>query len=270
MEKDDSDSSVCTASFSPSFSTYSGDRLAEIAERVGRKFAEDDGYKEKGDEEFEFATASPSGDGGLVFPVFDQNLISETSAVEPDVISPEAVVTPLKDLFLRERNDQPPSPPQQTYSSSSDEEDDEEEDEFDSIPSEIYCPWTPARSTAEMSPSGGCRKSKSTGSSSTSSWSTKRWRIRDLLKRSHSDGKQSLKFLNSSSINNNRDESSPKNKETTVKKKEKEKVSAHEKFYLRNKAMKEEDKRKSYLPYKQDLVGLFANINRYGKTFPPF
>ncbi|CAA7046621.1 unnamed protein product [Microthlaspi erraticum] len=263
MEKDDSDSSVCTASFSPSFSTYSGDRLAEIAERVGRKFADE----ENGDEEFEFATASPSGD---VFPVFDQNLISESSAVEPDVNSPEAVVTPLKDLFLRERNDQPPSPPpQQTYSSSSDEEDDEEEDEFDSIPSEIYCPWTPARSTAEMSPSGGCRKSKSTGSSSTSSWSTKRWRIRDLLKRSHSDGKQSLKFLNSSSINNNsRDESSsPK---TTVKKKEKEKVSAHEKFYLRNKAMKEEDKRKSYLPYKQDLVGLFANINRYGKTFPPF
>lgn len=255
MEKDD-DSSVCTAaSFSPSFSTYSGDRLAEIAERVGRRFADD--YEEKGDEDFEFAilqtaSASSGDERGLVFPVFDQNLVSETSAVEP-----EAVLTPLKDLFLRERID---SPPQQTYSSSSDE------DELDTIPSEIYCPWTPARSTAEMSPSGGCRKSKSTGSSSTSSWSTKRWRIRDLLKRSHSDGKQSLKFLNSSSI---REESS-KNKEIVMKKKEKEKVSAHEKFYLRNKAIKEEDKRRSYLPYKQDLVGLFANINRYGKTFPPF
>ncbi|ESQ32679.1 hypothetical protein EUTSA_v10004779mg [Eutrema salsugineum] len=264
MEKD-GDYIASTASFSPSFSTYSGDRLAEIAERVSHDY-----YKDKGDEEFEFAilqsdrdASSSSGDGGLVFPVFDQNLVS---AVEPDSVSPEAVVTPLKDLFLRERNDQEQQPQQAYSSSSDDEEEDEDEDELDAIPSEIYCPWTPERSAAEMSPSGGCRKSKSTGSSSTSSWSKRRWRIRDLLKRSNSDGKQSLKFLNPSSINE-----SSKNKETTtVKKKEKEKVSAHEKFYLRNKAIKEEDKRKSYLPYKQDLVGLFSNINRYGKAFPPF
>ncbi|XP_010514498.1 PREDICTED: uncharacterized protein LOC104790442 [Camelina sativa] len=244
------DSSPYTASFSPSFSTYSGDRLAEIAERVC--------YREKSDEEFEFSmaagTSSPDG-GGLVFPVFNQNLISgETSPEEK-----AAVIVPLKDLFLRERsNEQPPQ--QETYSSSSSDVE-EDEDEFDEIPREIYCPWTPARSTAEMSPSGGCRKSKSTGSSSTSSWSTKRWRLRDLLKRSKSDGKQSLKFLN------------PVEDESTKRKKEKVVTvsSAHEKFYLRNKAMKEEDKRKSYLPYKQDLVGLFSNINhRYGKAFPPF
>ncbi|CAE6070547.1 unnamed protein product [Arabidopsis arenosa] len=244
MEKND-ESSAYTASFSPSFSTYSGDRLVEIAERVC--------YKEKSDDEFEFpmTTESSSGDDRLVFPVFNKNLIFETktSTVE------EAVTIPLKDLFLRERND---LPPQQTYSSSSSE--DEEDDEFDSIPSEIYCPWTPARSTAEMSPSGGCRKSKSTGSSSTSSWSTKRWRLRDFLKRSKSDGKQSLKFLNPTNSINRDDESSSK----TMKKKEKVSVSAHEKFYLRNKAIKEEDKRKSYLPYKQDLVGLFSNINRFG------
>ncbi|KAL0737693.1 hypothetical protein Bca4012_013903 [Brassica carinata] len=263
MEKiDDGDYSASTASFSPSFSTYSGDRLAEIAERVGR-----DDYKENGDEEeFEFqtdASSSPSGDGGLVFPVFDQTLLSQTSAAVD--VSPEAVMTPLKDLLLRDRNDHPPPP---TYSSSSD---DDEEDDLDTIPSEIYCSWTPERSAAEMSPSGGCRKSKSTGSSSTSTWSKRRWRIRDLLKRSRSDGKQSLNFLDSS---NNRDEpsSSPSPKTTTTvkKEKEKEKVSAHERFYLRNKAMKEEDKKRSYLPYKQDLVGLFSNVSRFSKTFPPF
>lgn len=252
MEKLD-DYSASTASFSPSFSTYSGDRLAEIAARVGSE-----NYKEKGNDEFEFAilqtpSSSSSGDGGLVFPVFDQTLLSE----------PEAVATPLKDLFLRERNDQPPPP--QTYSSSSDDE----EDDLDTIPSEIYCPWTPERSAAEMSPSGGCRKSKSTASSSTSSWSRRRWRIRDLLKRSRSDGKQSLKFLDSSHSTNSRDEpSSASSPKTTVKKKEK--VSAHEKFYLRNKAIKEEDKKRSYLPYKQDLVGLFSNVSRFSKTFPPF
>ncbi|CAG7872617.1 unnamed protein product [Brassica rapa] len=266
MEKnqkiDDGDYSASTASFSPSFSTYSGDRLAEIAARVGSE-----SYKENGNEEFEFAilqtpsSSSSSGDGGLVFPVFDQTLLSDTSAaVEREDVSPEAVATPLKDLFLLERNDQPPPPPP-TYSSSSE---DEEDDDLDTIPSEIYCPWTPERSAAEMSPSGGCRKSKSTGSSTTSSWSRRRWRIRDLLKRSRSDGKQSLEFLDSTT-------SSPSPKTTTVvKKKEKEKVSAHEKFYLRNKAIKEEDKKRSYLPYKQDLVGLFSNVSRFSKTFPPF
>ncbi|KFK33706.1 hypothetical protein AALP_AA5G049800 [Arabis alpina] len=237
MEKHDNDYTV--PSLSPSFSTYSDDRLSQIADRVARTTISDE------NDEFEFAILQPSSSSssdGLIFPVFDHNLVSAvTSAVKS-----EPILTPLKDLFLRERIDSPPQP-QQIDSSSSDEE-----DELDEIPSEIYCRWTPARSTAEMSPSGGCRKSKSTGSSSTSSWSTKRWRIRDLLKRSRSDGKQSLNFLNTNS-------ESPKNKEIVLIKK-KEKVSAHEKFYLRNKAIKEEDKRKSYLPYKQDLFGLFSNF----------
>ncbi|KAG2301488.1 hypothetical protein Bca4012_059749 [Brassica carinata] len=255
MEKiDDGDYTASTASFAPSFSTYSGDNLVKIAERVG---------KEKGDDSFEFATLQTVHEpaSSLAFPVFDQ---------KHEDVSPETVVTPLKDLFLRE-NEQ--SPPQQTYSSS-----DEEllEDELDMIPSEIYCPWTPARSPVEMT--SPCRKSKSTGSSSTSAWSRRRWRIRNLLKRSRSDGKESLEFLNSSPVSNIvkscPSSPCPKNKETVKKtekkKKEKDKVSAHEKFYLRNKAMKEEDKRKSYLPYKQELVGLFSNIHRHGKAFPPF
>lgn len=145
------------------------------------------------------------------------------------------------------------------------------------MPGEIYCPWTPARSPVEMT--SPCRKSKSTGSSSTSTWSRRRWRIRNLLTRSRSDGKETLEFLNTSPVDNIDKSCSsspcPKNKETVKtkkkeKEKEKEKVSAHEKFYLRNKAMKEEDKRKSYLPYKQELVGIFSNIHRHGKAFPRF
>ena len=259
MEKLD-DYSASTASFSPSFSTYSGDNLVKIAERVGV-----DHYKEKGDDSFEFATLQTVHEAAssLVFPVFDK---------KPEDVSPETVVTPLKDLFLYE-NEQ--SPKKQTYSSSDEEE--EEEDELDTMPGEIYCPWTPARSPVEMT--SPCRKSKSTGSSSTSTWSRRRWRIRNLLKRSRSDGKETLEFLNTSPVDNIDKSCSsspcPKNKETVKtksKKKEKEKVSvsAHEKFYLRNKAMKEEDKRKSYLPYKQELVGLFSNIHRHGKVSSPF
>ncbi|XP_010555961.1 PREDICTED: uncharacterized protein LOC104825335 [Tarenaya hassleriana] len=281
MERDN-DCSICTASFCPSFSSYSADRLAETAERVSREVAgeSDDSRREEDrvikcgvdDEDgFEFvnlrtdphAAAVASGDSGLIFPVFDQNLISDCYGVGSDGEDLVAtVMTPLRDLFLRDRDDPPPPVP----SSSSDDED----DELEGIPSEIYCPWTPARSIAEMSPSGGCRKSNSTGSSSTSTWSAKRWRIRDLLRRSRSDGKQSLVFINSNPAKSNGERVIREDESSKKEKKSKEKISAHERFYLRNKAMKEEDKRKSYLPYKQDLVGLFTNIGGYGKTFPPF
>ncbi|RAL40910.1 hypothetical protein DM860_008608 [Cuscuta australis] len=37
-------------------------------------------------------------------------------------------------------------------------------------------------------------------------------------------------------------------------------MAAHEAFYLRSKAAKEGEKRKSYLPYRRELVGFFANV----------
>ncbi|KAG2307729.1 hypothetical protein Bca4012_083293 [Brassica carinata] len=226
MEKEDD----YTASFCPSFSSYANDGLVETAERV--RF-ECSGEYNNDDDSFEFvklrsdceADASFPGDCDLVFPVFNQAI---TSAVKSDESSRPAVTTRLRDLFLRDRED--------SSSSSSDEE-----KELDGVSSELYCPWT-----LEKSSNGGWRKSKSTGSSSSSSSSLRRWRIRDLLKRSYSEGKQSLSFLNSNSRNRVDVEASKK----------KEKVSsAHEQFYLKKKAKKEEEKRKSYLPYKQ--FGLF-------------
>ncbi|KAF8058022.1 hypothetical protein N665_1251s0001 [Sinapis alba] len=229
MEKEDD----YTASFCPSFSSYANDGLVETAERVRLEcFGE---YKNDVDDSFEFVNirsdceaeaTSFSGDCDLVFPVFNQAIISKTSAVKSDESSRVEVKTQLRDLFLRDRDD--------SSSSSSDEE-----KELDGVSSESYCPWTP-----EKSSNGGWRKSKSTGSSSSSSSSSRRWRIRDLLKRSYSEGKQSLSFLNSNS-RNRVDEASKKEKDS----------SAHEKFYLKKKAKKEEEKRKSYLPYKQ--FGLF-------------
>ncbi|CAH2080029.1 unnamed protein product [Thlaspi arvense] len=239
------------ASFCPSFSSYTGDGLVETAERVRFEFSD-----EHSNDDFEFVNlrsdyeaASFSGDFDFVFPLFNQTLIPSSPVVKSDGDKDESsrgvpVTTRLRDLFLRDLED--PSPTQVYSSSSSDEE--EEENESNGI------------STQKKSPNGGWRKSKSTGSSSaSSSTSSRRWRIKDLLKRSYSEGKQSLGFQNPSSTN--RDESS--------KKKEKEKVSAHEKLYLKNRAMKEEEKRRSYLPYKQNLVGLFFNFHhRFGKTIP--
>ncbi|CAA7055284.1 unnamed protein product [Microthlaspi erraticum] len=243
-----------TATFCPSFSSYTGDRIAETAERVRLEFSDEH------NDDFEFVNprsyceaASFSGDGDLVFPVFNRILIPKISAVKSDdddkneILRAAVVTTRLRDFILRDREDSQI----QVCSSSSSDEEEEEEHELDRVSNVIDRPWTP-----EKSPNGGWRKSKSTGSSTSSTTtSSRRWRIRDLLKRSYSEGKQSLKFLNSNSTN--REESSTKKKE---------KVSAHEKFYLKNKAKKEEEKRKSYLPYKQDLVGFLFNR----KTIPSF
>ncbi|XP_010554043.1 PREDICTED: uncharacterized protein LOC104823942 [Tarenaya hassleriana] len=263
MERNDDSSAFC-----PSFSSYSGDRHTEVADRVGREVVgeSDDCRMEKSrvvecegdnddDVEFEFVdlrtdpdTAAASAYGGLLFPVFDQNLISDSYGVGSDGGNSEdsaaTVTNSVRDLFRRDRDDPATQPPPQSSSSSS------SDDELEGIPNEIYCPWKPARSTAVMSPSRCCKKSNSTGSSSTSTWSVKRWRIRDLLRRSRSDGRHSMVFLNSKTVNEN--ERGIRNEEYSKK----EKVSAHEKFYLRNRAIKEVERRKSYLPYKQHLFGL--------------
>ncbi|KAJ4916501.1 hypothetical protein Rs2_02051 [Raphanus sativus] len=44
--------------------------------------------------------------------------------------------------------------------------------------------------------------------------------------------------------------------------------SAHEKLYMRNRALKEEVKHRSYLPYKQ--VGFFTNVNGLSRNIHPF
>ena len=145
-----------------------------------------------------------------------------------------------------------------------------------------YCSWT-GGTVAEASPET-CRKSNSTGFS-------KLWRFRDLVLRSNSDGRDAFVFLNNSN-DKTRTRSSSSSSSTaaeendkkviTEKKKGKEKTStssetkkkttttksAHEKLYMRNRAMKEEVKHRSYLPYKQ--VGFFTNVNGLSRNIHPF
>ncbi|TYI75194.1 hypothetical protein E1A91_D07G257800v1 [Gossypium mustelinum] len=108
------------------------------------------------------------------------------------------------------------------------------------------------------SSSSSCKKSTSAGSSS----SSKRWRfIKDLLKRSNSTGNvsssSSFSFLN---LDKNEEKVNEKTAKATTKVKRDEKSPAAKSFYVGNKVLKEGDKRRSYLPYRQDLVGIFANI----------
>lgn len=288
----------------PSFNSYSADRLADVARGVALEDGGDGpsssgcdrsgGLDEAGDDDFEFVSLVRERDDvlisggqiGPVFPVFNRDLLyvrgggdraSDREAKadrDGDRGRPVASLRiPLKDLFVEDRD--PPS-----SSSSS------EVDELEGVPEGSYCVWSPkSPAGSPLSPSR-CKKSSSTGSSS------KRWRFRDLLRRSNSDGKESFVFLTpasrSSSLSSSSDASakekarpspspspSPSQAGAVAERRSKAKASAasaspHEAFYVRNRALKEGDKRRSYLPYRQDLVGFFANVNGLGRSFPPF
>ncbi|KAL5540603.1 hypothetical protein UlMin_043178 [Ulmus minor] len=259
-------------SVSPSFNSYSSDRLADIADRVSDEFRNLDleGSSEpvdqlqlredgENDDDFEFVSLYRAGKEvflngriGPVFPVFNRDLLGEDRGFDR---RPE-----------EEDSNGLPS------SSSS------ESDELDTVPAGTYCVWAPKRPVPE-SP-GRCRKSKSTGSS------LKRWRsLKDLLKRSNSEGKESYVFLTPSSSSSKVEKLGANKgsdhdhkvagkvvKQTPAPVKRKENMAAaHEVFYVKNKMVNQKgEKRRSYLPYRRDLVGFFANVNNLGRTFPPF
>lgn len=138
------------------------------------------------------------------------------------------------------------------------------------------CEWNAERET--------CKKSYSTGFS-------KLLRLRDLVIRSNSDGRDAFVFLNntrstkptkaSSSHQNSssfkkklkEDEKKDKNSSSFNLKKDEKKAgigggkkkttsssSAHE-VYLKNKAKENNGRKKSYLPYRPEGFGFFTNVN---------
>ncbi|GER35745.1 hypothetical protein STAS_12046 [Striga asiatica] len=238
----------------PSFNSYSSGRLAEIARRMAAPNPSDD--------DFEFALfpedrVISAVDLSAVFPVFDRDLLSANggagdkigSKSEADLPESSVAVAPLSKLFAEESEDRA------SCSST-------EADELESVPEGTYCVWRPR--AEDRPPPGGCRKSSSTGSAS------KRWRFRDLL-RSNSEGKDSFVFL----APKNREEKLPtaaaelpgrakgKGAGTAAR-------SAHELLYVHKRAVAEGNKKKSYLPYRRDLVGFFVNVDGLGKSFPRF
>ena len=47
-------------------------------------------------------------------------------------------------------------------------------------------------------------------------------------------------------------------------------VTATAKIHVKKRGMKEGDRRRSLIPYKQDLVGLFANVSGLSRNIHPF
>ncbi|KAK6123483.1 hypothetical protein DH2020_042772 [Rehmannia glutinosa] len=284
-------------SLSPSFNSYSNTKLAEIAARVVEEFGSEEFYDEfyfereenssagrieeededaGEDEEFEFAfvttrdsdLSSPisadeifqNGQIRPVYPVFNRDLFlgrrvgfeneNEKENVVPNSGSDKgpAVRLPLRKLFIEER--------ETTMTVTSSSFSSEADDELDGVPAETYCVWRPKEDAAA---DGRCKKSSSTGSIS------KRWKFRDLLHRSHSDGgKDRFVFLGPS--NSGRRKENDEKVKTPAGAGKVKTLSPTPPSYNRDGG----EKRRSYLPYRQDLVGLFANVNGLSKNLQPF
>ena len=119
--------------------------------------------------------------------------------------------------------------------------------------------WTSKKQ--EGSP-GSCKQSSSIGSNS------KGWKFKDFIHPSNSDGKDTFVFL---MPNNKKSGLHHQRLDTEKRKKAKGAVEGlfqfQEHYYVRS---KEDDKRRSYLPYRPDLVGFLSNVNGVGRNLHPF
>ena len=142
----------------------------------------------------------------------------------------------------------------ETGSCSSSTSENDSVDNLEGVPEGTYCVWNPNSVARDR------KKSNSTGSSSFS----KRWKLRELLLRSHSEGKGKK-----SSSDNSGDDDKKRAFVFGVPSKRTSKVAAAKSGDGYGGASAERDGksgRKSVLPYGQELIGLFANVNGLGRN----
>lgn len=218
-----------------------------------------------GDDDFTFAAAHPpprllpAGAGGgfvgppLLYPVFGRPRspprVADPAEPEPEPDTATARVPLGRHLAVDRRRDPAPAP----LPAPADDDD-------DSVPAETFCPWSPGWSAAAASPAR-CKKSGSTGS-------VLRWRPRLAVGRSQSDGKEKFVFLSASSGGSGR--LSQKGRGSAV---DVEGGAHHAWRHYANNTTSEGGsarRRRSFLPYKQDLVGLFANAAVFRRSYLPF
>ncbi|KAM7483203.1 hypothetical protein LguiB_007786 [Lonicera macranthoides] len=274
-------------SLSSSFNSHSSGKLQEIAAKVVEEFRQqskisgefhfqvssdrvrehtlhveeeeldnkDDNDDDDSDFEFSFVCKEPNsspisadeifhnGQIRPTFPIFNRHVLAESNRSN----SSSNDHLQLSELFVQDRNSQ-------SYYSS-------EADDLDRVQPETYCVWAPKAEESQ----GRCKKSNSTGASSKRSW-----KFRDLLPRSNSDGKQSFAFLTHSNAKSK--DKVIGNVEKATAKGASDGVSTTEAHYVKKnkRGMKESERLRSYLPYREDLVGLFVNMNGFGRNMRPF
>ncbi|KAF5792168.1 hypothetical protein HanRHA438_Chr09g0414901 [Helianthus annuus] len=202
--------------------------ICELKQEQAPQFYE---FSDVDEDEFEFSpdeqvSGKQIDDFGFIFSI-------ENSAVEEtdDAASPVSV-----QLHKSSVNEQ------ESYPSSSFSYSEADENECDSIRSGMFCMWSGFEK---------CKKSSSTGSHG----SSRRWRILNSPGRSKCKGEESSLFLRSKKADASKDRRVAGKPKT---------ASFHEVFYVQKRAEQKGDKMKSFLPYKQDLLGFFVNIKRSG------
>lgn len=282
---------VSVLPFSPAFtSSHSHSRSCSLSDhqmvQISGNFAEDlmaklkidDGGFEKEEEkekfeekeeEFSFACMNPDGSPISADDVFDNGQIRPMFPIfNRDLLFGDGYdgSSPFRKVFVEQRDQ---------FSSLSSDSDSESDEPERRSPEGPYCEWSRKMAVEASSSNTKCNKSNSTGFS-------KLWRFRDAKLRSNSDGKDAFVFLNSPATARTATKTSQTTAVTAKAKAEKTKQngvvgkkkttssSAHEKHYVLNRAKRESNRRKSYLPYRQDLFGIFANVNVMSRNVHPF
>ncbi|KAJ0817115.1 hypothetical protein HanPI659440_Chr00c08g0719711 [Helianthus annuus] len=202
--------------------------ICELKQEQAAQFYQ---FSDVDEDEFEFSpdeqvSGKQIDDFGFIFSV-------ENSAVEETGDAASPVSVQLQKCFGNE---------QESYPSSSFSSSEAIENECNCKPSGIFCMW----SVFEK-----CKKSSSTGSHG----SSRRWRILNSPGRSKRKGDESSLCLRSKKGDASKDRRVAGKLKT---------ASFHEVFYVQKRAEQKGDKMKSFLPYKQDLLGFFVNIKRSG------
>ncbi|XP_008806904.1 uncharacterized protein LOC103719437 [Phoenix dactylifera] len=287
MEEDrGSPALVLSPSFREAAAEDAGDRLTSTVDSPQKISAipehqyeveEDDDDDTSEDFEFAFVIKDPesipaitadeifsNGQIRSVYPVFNRDLLlADGGGDGGDAVEEKAVRMPLRRLLIEERNASSAS-----ASSSS------EMGELEGIDPGTYCVWRPG--SVPPSPAR-CKKSCSTGSSF-------RWRIRDLVRRSRSDGKEKFVFLAAEEKKPSRSSEKKKSEGEAAAKGEGEKkekgnevtdvdmVTGHRIYYRSRNRGGQTAKGgwRSFLPYKPDRVGFPANVNGLSPSHHPY
>uniref|UniRef100_A0ACD5T756 Uncharacterized protein n=1 Tax=Avena sativa TaxID=4498 RepID=A0ACD5T756_AVESA len=228
--------------------------------------------EEEDDDGFTFAavTRLPGGgafgDGhaiGRVYPVFGRPRSPPAAAAGEEDAGTATVRVPLRQLLLAERGSSSPSTGQQP---DGDEDEGGDGGELDGVPAETYCLWSPGTSPSPSSNSSSpsrCPKSGSTGS-------VLRWRQRLQVGRSHSDGKEKFVFLQQDTPGPPRSSPSPGRTGRTGDSPRSAGVRGWS-YYGRGRGSgRSSSPTTTFLPYKQDLVGFFANAGNLRRSYHPF
>ncbi|KAF9604638.1 hypothetical protein IFM89_008965 [Coptis chinensis] len=259
--KDESVIAIC-----PSFSSYTSNHFAEIASKVTKEFndrRQDFGLQSVSPSKDRKQDSSDETNNGFEFNSFCTS--HERLTVSADEIFFNGLIRPIYPILNRDLSFHHQVVVKKSLSRRCplkqllhEERDSELESETNEAMPGTFCIWTPKCDQMEK-----CKKSSSTGTA-------KRWRLRDLIHKTNSEGKENLVFLARSPTL-----SKSKKKRDNVKVTDSAGVdevvkSAHEIHYMTNRALKEKDRHRSYLPYRKDLIGFFANVNGLSRNVSPF